>query len=93
MTIDYSLNVRFDRLEKQVSNLAERLEIVLDKMKPEQDIWDNSDMIRKWKVSQRTLATWRSKNLIGYGKAGSKIFYTPEDRSNFLSKNHIKNVN
>jgi hypothetical protein len=56
----------------------------------DEDLWDNSDLIRKWKISQRTLATWRANGLIGYIQVGGKIWYTIEDRSSFLSRHKVK---
>jgi hypothetical protein len=54
------------------------------------EMWDNADMIRNWKVSSRTLATWRAEGLIGYVQVGGKIWYPREVRELFLSRNLIK---
>jgi len=50
-------------------------------------LWDNSDVIRYWKISQRTLASWRADGLIDYVQVGGKIWYTAEGRQNFLNQN------
>ena len=34
------------------------------------EMWDNSDIIRNWKVSTRTLATWRAEGTIEYVQVG-----------------------
>lgn len=54
------------------------------------DLWDNVDMIRNWKISTRTLVTWRAEGLIDYVQVGSKIWYPKEARENFLNNNLIK---
>jgi len=51
------------------------------------ELWDNADIIRNWKVSERTLATWRKEGLIGYVKVGGMIWYTREQRDLFLNSN------
>lgn len=43
-------------------------------------------------MSERTLATWRSKVLIGYVQIGGKIWYPREARKEFLS-NHLIRIN
>ncbi|MEI7829695.1 MAG: hypothetical protein WCI31_07985 [Prolixibacteraceae bacterium] len=53
------------------------------------ELWDNSDLIRNWKISQRTLSTWRTDGLIDYVQAGSKIWYPREARERFILKNLI----
>jgi len=53
------------------------------------ELWDNADMIKNWKVSERTLATWRHEGLIGYVKVGGKIWYPREQRELFLNNNLI----
>lgn len=47
-------------------------------------------MIRNWKVSERTLATWRSNDLIGFVQVGSKIWYPRNARDLFLCKYYNK---
>ncbi len=38
----------------------------------ENEVWDNADLIRNWKVSARTLATWRAEGMIDYVQVGGK---------------------
>lgn len=57
------------------------------------DLWDNSDMIRNWKVSLRTLADWRAEKKIGFVQIGSKIWYPKHEREMFLQANLVKAVN
>lgn len=53
------------------------------------ELWDNADMVKNWKVSERTLATWRHEGLIGYVKVGGKIWYPREQRELFLNENLV----
>ena len=81
LQIEYHYNI-----ERQNAELKELLNEIKAEVKPEQELWDGSDMIRNWKVSERTLATWRSKGLIDFVQVGSKIWYPREARELFLRK-------
>lgn len=50
------------------------------------ELWDNSDMVRNWKVSTRTLATWRSEKKISYVQLDGKIWYPKDAREDFIVK-------
>lgn|SRR5690606_40297798 len=83
------LIARVEELTDQVT----RMKSEIDRMKyqtMEDDLWDNSDMLRNWKISLRTLASWRAKGLIDYVQMGGKIWYTRENRNAFLRKNEVK---
>lgn len=54
------------------------------------EMWDNSDLIRNWKVSLRTLAEWRAEGKIGYVQIGNKIWYPREERELFIKTNLVK---
>ena len=54
------------------------------------EMWDNSDLTRNWKVSLRTLAEWRAEGKIGYVQFGSKIWYPREERDLFVKANLVK---
>ncbi len=54
------------------------------------EMWDNSDLIRNWKVSLRTLAEWRAEGKIGYVQIGNKIWYPREERELFIKANLVK---
>jgi len=83
------------RIEKMSSDLAELKQLV-NKLHAslcyQEALWDNSDMIRYFKVSDRTLAYWRSSSLISYRKINGKIYYTKVDREAFLEQ-HKVNLN
>ena len=65
----------------------------IKKSKNEDEMWDNSDMIRNWRISLRTLADWRSTGKIGYVQVGNKIWYPKNERELFLKANLVKAVN
>ena len=77
-------------LKKKIDAMKIVIDEVKTVVKPEQELWDNSDLIRNWNVSERTLATWRSKGLIGFVQVGSKIWYPREARELFLQVNYHK---
>ncbi len=87
---EYLLNCKIRPIEKGQEEIKIQLNQLLKLMKPENDLWDNSDMMRNWKVSERLLADWRSKKLIGYVKVNGKIWYTKEAREGFLNTFFIK---
>lgn len=62
----------------------------IKKSRSDDDMWDNSDMIRNWKVSKRTLAEWRVEGKIGYVQMGGKIWYPREEREFFIKTNLVK---
>lgn len=86
--VEFDTNVRISEIKKGIDEIKESVERLFEVVKPEEELWDNSDIIRNWKVSDRTLANWRSKGLISYVQVNGKIWYTKEARENFL-KEHI----
>jgi hypothetical protein len=89
--IDYETNVRILEIKRGMDEVKECFDRLLMVVKPEEDLWDNSEIIRKWKISERTLANWRSKGLISFVQLNGKIWYTREDREEFLKRNLIHN--
>lgn len=85
------INSRLEELLKKISDLLASFEENLNAVDIEEDFWDNSDIIRKWNVSERTLATWRKKKLISYIQVGSKLWYPKLAREEFLLNNLIDN--
>lgn len=74
-------------VKKELSAVKEAIDEVKVVVKSENDLWDNGDMVRYWKISHRTLATWRAEGLIEYVQVGSKIWYPREARERFLNSN------
>ncbi|WP_417607981.1 helix-turn-helix domain-containing protein [Owenweeksia hongkongensis] len=65
---------KFNELTQQITEIRNAIH-----SKPKGEIvYDNSDVIRLLKVSQRTLATWREDGTLKYSKIGAKIYYKPE---------------
>jgi hypothetical protein len=87
----FDTNVRIAEMQKNIVEVKEGLDRLLEIVKPEEELWDNSDLIRNWKVSERTLADWRRKDLISYVHVGGKIWYTREAREGFLQRNLTHN--
>jgi hypothetical protein len=86
---EYVIIQKINELESKMDIVAVLLKSIENSKALDNDLWDNADIIRKWKVSERTIASWRSNKQIGYTKVNGKIYYTPEDRALFLSKNHV----
>lgn len=76
---------KMENLAKEVGELKKGIGI--------NELWDNYDMVNNWKVSLRTLATWRAEGLIDYVKVGSMIWYPKEAREIFLKANTVKSKN
>ncbi|MFW5793845.1 MAG: hypothetical protein ACOCWC_06130 [Bacteroidota bacterium] len=87
--IETDLHFRVKQLSAEIGRLESEIE-ELKTRSNENEMWDNSDMIRNWKISQRTLATWRSEGLIDYVQAGGKIWYTKMNRNDFLLRNTVR---
>lgn len=62
----------------------------IKKSRDSDEMWDNSDLVRNWKVSLRTLAEWRAERKIGYVQFGNKIWYPREERELFVKANLVK---
>ena len=87
---NYEMNLKFNELSKELSDLRNVLSQVLLNVRPDDELWDNADIIKNWKVSERTLADWRKKGLISYVQVQSKIWYPREARESFLDENYVK---
>lgn len=77
---------------KELADSVNMMKLKIEEMQTQQqenEMWDNNDMMRNWKVSLRTLATWRSEGKICYIKNSGKILYSRENRDSFLLKNTI----
>lgn len=87
------MDLKFLELFKELSEIKTILENVLSKVNPEEVPWDNSDIIRNWKVSERTLSDWRKKGLIAYVQVQGKIWYPRSSREAFMNKYSISAKN
>ena len=84
---DYNINVRVNEVITAINAVKSEIDILKKTVKSEDDLWDGSDIIRNWKVSERTLADWRRKKMIGYVQINKKIFYPRNEREDFLRSN------
>jgi hypothetical protein len=89
--VSYDTNFRIGEILKGIEQVKGRVDKLMEVVKPEEDLWDNSDIVRHWKVSERTLASWRSKSLITYIQVSGKIWYTRYARDKFL-EDHLMGV-
>ena len=87
---NYEMNLKFLELFKELTEVKKTLDQVLSNIKPESELWDNCDIIKNWKVSERTLADWRKRGVISYVQVQSKIWYPKEARDNFLKDHLVK---
>lgn len=86
--VSYDTNVRISEILKGIEQVIGRVDQLMEVVKPEQDLWDNADIIRNWKVSERTLAEWRRKGVISFIQVSGKIWYPRKAREEFLN-NHL----
>jgi hypothetical protein len=84
---DYVTNVKLAEINKSVSEIKKDLDELKSTLKSNDDLWDNSDIVKNWHVSIRTLADWRKKDLIGYVQINKKIYYPKHLREIFLNDN------
>ena len=89
--VEFDTSVRISDIQKKMDVVKECVDRLLEVVKPEEKLWDNSDIIRNWKVSERTLATWRKEKLIRFVQVKDKIWYPKEAREEFLQRNLIHN--
>jgi hypothetical protein len=87
--VSYDTNVRISEILKGIQQIIGRVDQLIEVVKPEQDLWDNADIIKNWKVSERTLSDWRRKGLINYVRVNGKIWYPRDAREEFLQRNLI----
>lgn len=87
--IDYETNLRITEIKRSIEGVKESIDKLATIVKPEEELWDNSDIIRYWKISERTLASWRAKGIISFVQMNGKIWYPKQVREEFLRKNLI----
>ena len=81
------MNTDLNYLQKEFLDQIQFIRKELTDIKKNRDcdeMWDNSDLTRNWKVSLRTLAEWRAEGKIGYVQIGNKIWYPREERELFV---------
>lgn len=87
---DYKFDVRLSEMTSAINEVNRKFDVFSGRIKSDEGLWDNSDLIRNWKISERTAATWRSKGLISYVQVNGKIWYPREARESFLQDHLIK---
>ena len=87
------MNTDLAYLQKEFLDQIQLIRKELTDIKENRDydeMWDNSDLTRNWKVSLRTLAEWRAEGKIGYVQIGNKIWYPRAEREIFIKANLVK---
>ncbi|WP_346855391.1 hypothetical protein [uncultured Draconibacterium sp.] len=89
------LNRDYDYL---FSTFEKRLDAIEEWFKPKEEPnidnmdWDNAQLMQKWQISLRTTANYRKQGL-EYYKIGGRIYYSPEQREQFVIKTTNKKTN
>lgn len=81
---DFDTNVRITEIEKGIREIKEGLDQLVSKANNDDELWDSTDLIRNWHISERTLAGWRAEKKISFSQVGKKIFYSKIDRTILL---------
>jgi hypothetical protein len=87
--VSYDISVRISEIEKGIREIKKDIDQLMLKVKQDEDIWDNTDLIQNWHISERTLSGWRADMKITFSQVGKKIFYTKKDRDSFIEKYHV----
>jgi hypothetical protein len=88
--VSYDTNARIEDILKGIEKVIAQVDHIIHVVKPAEELWDNSDIIRNWKVSDRTIASWRRKGIISFVQVNGKIWYPREARDSFLKDHMIK---
>lgn len=85
----YDLLVRLQSLEKTQAMLLSRIDQLLSEKNSDKELLDNSDMMRKFNMSERTLAYMRSRREIDFIKINGKIYYPKEAVDKMVMSKYI----
>ena len=89
--MNYDTNIRVKELASMLNILQSEIND-LKKGSDANDLWDNTDIVQNWKVSKRTLASWRAKGQIDYVQLDGKFWYSKENRDSFIEKYSVRNA-
>lgn len=85
---DLAFEIR--QLKQTVQSQNELSQKLLSLVNPNDEMWDDQDMIKYWKVSKRTIAAWRADDVISYTQYKNKIWYPREAREAFIATYTVK---
>lgn len=88
---NYDLDYRMREFTESLNKLSEEVAGLKSGLGIN-ELWDGSDLCRNWKVSPRTVASWRADGIIDYVQVGSKIWYPKDLRDNFIKSNIVQNL-
>ena len=80
-------NRDYDFILTDLSKRVKSMEVLIDRMKvnpvKNDEEWDNATLMQEWEICPRTAANYRRNGLESF-KRGGRIFYSHEQRSNFM---------
>lgn len=93
----YYIRMSWQRVLDNISELNHNMEQLLPVIErlnrpPEQVLLDDVELRQLLKVSKRTTAYLREKELITYSKLGGKIYYLYSDVLEMISRNQIRRI-
>jgi len=88
---NYLLELEISRLKKWQESAMAIIEQFQSNIDLSQDLWTDKDLCRHWQTSPRTTSTWREDGKIDYVKLGGKVYYTREQREEFIKRNSHDN--
>lgn len=54
-------------------------------VKESEKVYDLSDLEKMFRVSRRTLFTWKSKGVLTFGQIGKKLYVTQQELEKFIN--------
>ena len=54
-------------------------------VKESEKVYDLSDLEKMFRVSRRTLFTWKSKGILTFGQVGKKLYVTQQELNRFIN--------
>jgi len=81
------------KLKESVVALQGMVQQISEKFIPGNELWDNAELCRYWKISPRTAATLRATGGLGHIFIGGKVYYSRENRDEYLNQNTVSHEN
>jgi len=54
-------------------------------VKESEKVYDLSDLEKMFRMSRRTLFTWKSKGILTFGQVGKKLYVTQQELNRFIN--------
>lgn len=75
-----ALEKRLNRIEGEVAQIKKSPNL-------SNEDWDKATLMREWQISPRTVANYQKQGLKHY-KRGGRVYFTPEQRNQFIINNN-----